>query len=79
MSRSSPEASVDGHHAVLQQLRGRRNRARSGAEPRTRSYPEWHAMVAEAAYYCAQRRGFAPGHELDDWLSAEAQIARARS
>ena len=32
-------------------------------------------MVAEAAYYCAERRGFAPGHELEDWLEAEAQIA----
>lgn len=31
-------------------------------------------MVAEAAYYCAERRGFAPGHELEDWLEAEAQI-----
>ncbi len=32
-------------------------------------------MIAEAAYYRAQRRGFAPGHELEDWLEAEAQIA----
>ena len=34
-----------------------------------------HAMIAEAAYYCAERRGFAPGHELEDWLRAEAEIA----
>lgn len=33
-------------------------------------------MVAEAAYYRAQNRDFAPGHELDDWLDAEAEIAR---
>jgi hypothetical protein len=31
-------------------------------------------MVAEAAYYCAEKRGFAPGGELQDWLEAEAQI-----
>jgi DUF2934 family protein len=31
-------------------------------------------MVAEAAYYRAQRRGFAPGGELDDWVHAEAEI-----
>jgi len=31
-------------------------------------------MIAEAAYYCAERRGFAPGGELQDWLEAEAQI-----
>jgi hypothetical protein len=31
-------------------------------------------MVAEAAYYCAEKRGFAPGHDLEDWLEAEARI-----
>ena len=30
--------------------------------------------VAEAAYYISERRGFAPGCELEDWLAAEAQI-----
>jgi hypothetical protein len=34
-------------------------------------------MIAEAAYYCAERRGFAAGHELEDWVQAEAQIARS--
>ena len=33
-----------------------------------------HAMVAEAAYFRAQSRGFAPGHDLEDWLAAERQI-----
>ena len=32
-------------------------------------------MIAEAAYYIAQKRGFAPGYELEDWLAAEAEIA----
>ena len=32
-------------------------------------------MISEAAYYRAQRRGFEPGRELDDWLAAEAEIA----
>jgi hypothetical protein len=31
-------------------------------------------MIAEAAYYLAERRGFAPGYELEDWLAAEAEI-----
>jgi hypothetical protein len=31
-------------------------------------------MVAEAAYYRANRRGFAPGQELYDWLEAEQEI-----
>ncbi len=33
-----------------------------------------HAMISEAAYYLAEQRDFHPGHELDDWLSAERQI-----
>jgi hypothetical protein len=30
--------------------------------------------IAEAAYWRAERRGFAPGRELDDWLEAEREI-----
>lgn len=33
-----------------------------------------HSMIAEAAYYASERRGFAPGHEYDDWLAAEKQL-----
>jgi hypothetical protein len=32
------------------------------------------ARIAEAAYWRAERRGFAPGGELEDWLSAEKEI-----
>jgi len=31
-------------------------------------------MIAEAAYYRAQRRGFAPGDPVADWLEAEREI-----
>lgn len=31
-------------------------------------------MIALAAYYRAERRGFAPGGELEDWLAAESEI-----
>jgi hypothetical protein len=31
-------------------------------------------LIAEAAYYRAERRGFAPGRELEDWLAAEIEI-----
>lgn len=31
-------------------------------------------MIAEAAYFRAQSRGFAPGGELDDWLEAEWSV-----
>ncbi len=32
--------------------------------------------IALAAYYKAQARGFVPGHEIDDWLEAQAEIDR---
>lgn len=38
---------------------------------------EWHRMIAEAAFYNAQKRGFAEGHALEDWLAAEEEIRRA--
>ena len=31
-------------------------------------------MIRKAAYLLAERRGFSPGHELDDWLLAEQQV-----
>lgn len=32
------------------------------------------ALIAEAAYFRAERRGFEPGHETEDWLAAEAEV-----
>ena len=31
-------------------------------------------MIAEAAYRRAERRGFLPGSEVDDWLAAEHEV-----
>lgn len=33
-----------------------------------------YRMIAEAAYFRAEQRGFAPGHDLADWLAAEMEI-----
>jgi hypothetical protein len=35
---------------------------------------ERHACIAEAAYLIAMHRGFSPGHELEDWLTAENEV-----
>lgn len=35
------------------------------------------SMIAQAAYFRAEQRGFASGAELQDWLAAEAEIDRA--
>jgi len=33
-----------------------------------------YRLIAVAAYYRAERRGFEPGSELEDWLNAEAEV-----
>ena len=35
---------------------------------------ERQLRIAQAAYYIAERREFAPGNELEDWLQAEAEV-----
>lgn len=35
---------------------------------------EWHDMVATAAYYLAEGRGFEGGSPDEDWYEAEAQL-----
>jgi sterol desaturase/sphingolipid hydroxylase (fatty acid hydroxylase superfamily) len=37
-----------------------------------------HAMIAEAAYYRAEKRGFAPGYESVDWMEAEREIRKTQ-
>jgi len=37
---------------------------------------EREQMIATAAYFRAQTRGFEPGAELDDWLESEAEVDR---
>jgi hypothetical protein len=36
--------------------------------------PDMGRMIAEAAYYHAERRGFRPGYELEDWVAAECEV-----
>jgi hypothetical protein len=31
-------------------------------------------LIAEIAYFTAERRGFSPGYEIDDWLEAEQEV-----
>lgn len=40
------------------------------------SLEQREAMIRDAAYFHYAKRGYAPGHALDDWLAAEAEIER---
>ena len=35
---------------------------------------EFLAMIQERAFYKSQKRGFEPGHEMEDWLEAEKEL-----
>jgi hypothetical protein len=35
---------------------------------------ERYALISDGAYRKAEQRGFAPGSEMDDWLSAEREV-----
>lgn len=37
---------------------------------------EPHQLISQAAYFRAERRGYIPGSDLEDWLEAEAEIER---
>jgi Protein of unknown function (DUF2934) len=51
-----------------------------GAAPEAPVEPAMrHQMIAEAAFFLAQSRGFTPSQELDDWLAAEREIERRLS
>ena len=52
---------------------------RSSSAARARvdvSHDARYQMIAEAAYLRAERRGFMPGNEVEDWLAAEAEVDR---
>ena len=50
---------------------------RADAHPAVIDPEHRRALIAEVAYYRAERRGFEPGHETEDWLSAEAEVDTA--
>lgn len=63
---------------------GRRKAAPGAAANKKKTAPppagvtdkERYLLIAEAAYYRAEQRGFAPGHDLQDWLDAETEVER---
>lgn len=40
------------------------------------THEERWRMIAVAAYHKAEKRGFAPGRDFDDWLESEREVNR---
>jgi hypothetical protein len=55
-------------------IRQRRKPEVAASHPAALAGEDRYRMIAEAAYYRAEQRGFAPGSELDDWLAAEIEV-----
>ena len=56
-------------------------KAKVSAKPKGEKNPSVSAQqrghyVEIAAYFIAERRGFAPGNQMDDWLAAEREVER---
>ncbi len=47
--------------------------------PMVASEGERRAMIERAAYLRAERRNFETGHEVEDWLAAEAEVETSLS
>ena len=55
----------------------RRRAAAPGATPNPPKFvdpTQRSALIARSAYFRAEGRGFAPGHDLAEWLAAEAEV-----
>ncbi|MGE5153752.1 MAG: DUF2934 domain-containing protein [Bdellovibrio bacteriovorus] len=48
----------------------------AGKSPLSHEPAQRERLVREWAYFRAQRRGFVPGHEVEDWLAAERELER---
>ena len=56
------------------------NRQQSGDEGQSASELQMERRLKDieaAAYLKAERRGFTPGHEMEDWLDAEREVDEA--
>ena len=64
---------LDTMTVLRQPAQPRRHRSSSLLDDLDLSKPRC-ALIHDAAYACSARRGFTPGHELEDWLAAEQQV-----
>jgi Protein of unknown function (DUF2934) len=51
--------------------------ASSGLVAGSPSWTHRQARISQVAYYKAQQRDFAPGHDWEDWFAAEREVAKS--
>ncbi|MEN8761305.1 MAG: DUF2934 domain-containing protein [Thiogranum sp.] len=75
MTTTSRKKTVRSNHATTTKMTRKSTKSTRPDTALTESSPEerWK-VIAEAAYHKAEKRGFAPGNELRDWIEAEKEI-----
>lgn len=68
-ARAAKPAASEPPQAAARPRPAQRTAAPTGAER--------YRWIAHAAYLKAERRGFVPGQEVEDWLAAEAEFLAA--
>lgn len=79
------KASKRATEVILSASSDSKHKPNSGSKPesllegsrRSVSAEKRRLMIAEAAYYISERRGFGGGREMEDWLLAEKQVDAA--
>jgi len=74
--RRARKPAAFGNGVITQAERDKDVRQLMTAEAKDRT-ADLQSRIALQAYFIAEKRGFEPGHELDDWLAAEAAVTRA--
>lgn len=72
-----PKAKAKSKDAAATTTTRKPRKARTAAKPEPVAVVQpidMGSMIATAAYYLAEERNFAPGHEVDDWLEAERRM-----
>jgi hypothetical protein len=70
--RTSPLRTAGGTQAL-----GDSRLASSSLVAGSSSWTDRQARISQVAYYKAQRRDFAPGHDWEDWFDAEREVIKS--
>jgi hypothetical protein len=73
-NRRLPDASKPAESAARRTPGARKSPTESPSTRAQLTAEARRALIAQNAYLRAERRGFVPGHEVEDWLAAEAEV-----
>lgn len=73
-AKTTPKAAPKAAPKSATKPRAKKPRGAAPRQPSIVPAEQRRNYIEMAAYYIAERRGFAPGNPLEDWVQAEAEI-----